>query len=50
MHVRSQDQVALDFRMERIYAQIIIGRVSLACENEAGGIWGQEIHILHVNM
>ena len=25
-------------------------RVSLARENEAGGSWGQEIHILHVNI
>ena len=28
----------------------IIGRVSLARENEAGGSWGQEVHILHVNV
>ena len=27
-----------------------IGRVSLARENEAGGIWGQEVHIFHVNV
>ena len=27
-----------------------IGRASLACENEAGGSWGQEVHILHVNI
>ena len=27
-----------------------IGRVSLARENEAGGSWGQEIHILDVNI
>ena len=27
-----------------------IGRVSLARENEAAGSWGQEIHILHVNI
>ena len=27
-----------------------IGRASLARENEAGGSWGQEIHILHVNI
>ena len=27
-----------------------IGRVSLARENEAGGSWGQEVHILHVNI
>ena len=28
----------------------IIRRVSLARENEAGGSWGQEVHILHVNI
>ena len=27
-----------------------IGRVSLARENEAAGSWGQEVHILHVNV
>ena len=27
-----------------------IGRASLARENEAGRSWGQEIHILHVNI
>ena len=27
-----------------------IGRVSLARENEAGGSWGQEVYILHVNI
>ncbi len=27
-----------------------IGRASLARENEAGGSWGQEVHILHVNI
>ena len=27
-----------------------IGRVSLARENEAGRSWGQEVHILHVNV
>ena len=27
-----------------------IGRVSLARENKAGGSWGQEVHILHVNV
>ena len=27
-----------------------IGRVSLARENEAGGSWGQEVNILHVNV
>ena len=29
---------------------LLIGRASLACENEAGGSWGQEVHILHVNI
>ena len=29
---------------------VSIGRVSLARENEAGGSWGQEVHILHVNV
>ena len=29
---------------------IVIGRVSLARENEAGGSWGQKVHILHVNV
>ena len=28
----------------------LVGRVSLARENEPGGSWGQEVHILHVNM
>ena len=27
-----------------------IGRASLARKNEAGGSWGQEVHILHVNI
>ena len=27
-----------------------IGHVSLPRENEAGGSWGQEIHIFHVNI
>ena len=27
-----------------------IGRASLARENEAGCSWGQEVHILHVNI
>ena len=27
-----------------------IGPASLARENEAGGSWGQEVHILHVNI
>ena len=27
-----------------------IGHASLARENEAGGSWGQEVHILHVNI
>ena len=28
----------------------LIGRVSLARETEARGSWGQEVHILHVNV
>ena len=31
-------------------ASVAIGCASLACENEAGGSWGQEVHILHVNI
>ena len=27
-----------------------IGRASLARENETGGSWGQEVHILYVNI
>ena len=27
-----------------------MGRASLPRENEAGGSWGQEDHILHVNI
>ena len=27
-----------------------MGRVSLARENEAGAVWGQEVDILHVNI
>ena len=30
--------------------QVRIGRASLARENEAAGSWGQEVHILHVNI
>ena len=30
--------------------QLPIGRASLARENEAGGNWGQEVHLLHVNI
>ena len=29
---------------------LLIGHVSLALENEVGGIWGQEVHILHVDI
>ena len=29
---------------------VCIGPASLARENEAGGSWGQEVHILHVNI
>ena len=31
-------------------AAAAIGRASLARENEAGGSWGLEVHILHVNI
>ena len=31
-------------------ADFIIGRVSLARQNEAGGSWGQDIYVLHVNI
>ena len=27
-----------------------IGPASLAHKNEAGGSWGQEVHLLHVNI
>ena len=30
------------------HAQFHIGRESLARENKAGGIWRQEVHIVHV--
>ena len=30
--------------------QLIIGRASLVREKEAVGSWGQEVHILHVNI
>ena len=29
---------------------LVLGRVSLVRENEAGGSWGQEVHILNVNV
>ena len=29
---------------------MVIGRASLARENESGGSWGQEVHILHGNI
>ena len=35
---------------EHVSVNVSIGRVSLARENEAGGCWGQEVHILHVNV
>ena len=35
---------------ERLLKSSSIGRVSLARENEAGGSWGQEVHIFHVNV
>ena len=33
-----------------LLAFFVIGRVSLARENEAGGSWEHQIHILHVNI
>ena len=33
-----------------LYSVDAIGRACLARENEAGGSWGQEVHILHVNI
>ena len=32
------------------YDTAVIGRVSLARDNEAGGSWGQEVHILHIGL
>ena len=32
------------------YKTTVIGPASLARENEAGGSWGQEVHIRHVNI
>ena len=29
---------------------IVIGRASLVHENEAGGSWGKEVHILHISI
>ena len=37
-------------RLVKYFAHPHIGRVSLARENEAGGNWGQEVHILQVNV
>ena len=37
-------------RIGRFPRGLPIGRASLARENEAGGSWGQEVHILHVNI
>ena len=33
-----------------MYCSLAIGPVSLARENEAGDNWGQDVHILHVNV
>ena len=52
-HVRARNCSLLSReKVGRRYSarEMIIGRVSLARENEAGGSWGQEIHILHVNI
>ena len=37
-------------KMRVLLAFFVIGCVSLTHENEAGGSWEQEIHILHVNI
>ena len=37
-------------KIVRICFNFIIGRASLARENEVGDSWGQEVHILHVNI
>ena len=34
--------------MPTVFSKQLIGPASLARENEAGGSWGQEVHILHV--
>ena len=36
--------------LDRLSVGCGTGRVSIARENEAGGSWGQEIDILHVNI
>ena len=33
-----------------VSTHLYIGHVSLARENDAGDNWGQEVHILHVNV
>jgi len=33
-----------------VFWDCLAGRVNLAYENEAWGSWGQEVHILHVNI
>ena len=38
------------FRAVATQNNLRIGPASLAHENEAGGSWGQEVHILHVNI
>ena len=38
------------FIKKELSQQKPIGRASLARENEAGGSWRQEVHILHVNI
>ena len=40
----------LALQQHRTKFPVTIGRASLARENEAGGSWGQEVHILHVNI
>ena len=38
------------YAVNAVCACISIGRASLARENDAGGSWGQEVHILPVNI
>ena len=45
-----QEPIGRGCAVLKLRAYNAIGRVSLARENEAGGVWGQEVHILHVNI
>ena len=44
--------ISRGYMVSNVENQVVneIGRVSLARENEAGGSWGQKVHILHVNV